>query len=201
MALMGVGVYRELAAMAGRKMHRVRRHRAGCVCWGGLQNQPRAVVFYEKHGRRHAHAVWSRIDAEEMKAVQLSFSKNKLQEVARELYIEHGWTMPRGFADKSLSDPRNFTLAEWQQAKRTGQDAGAMKAAMQDAWAISDSKEAFAHAMQERGFKVARGDRRGFVAVAKSCAPYDKTCLPLLKYSNIKKRQRKAWTHEQHHQH
>ncbi len=57
----------------------------------GLTGQPRAIVFHEKNGRRHAHAVWSRIDSEQMKAVQLSHSKTKLQEVARELYIERGW--------------------------------------------------------------------------------------------------------------
>ncbi|AVO51399.1 relaxase/mobilization nuclease domain-containing protein [Ectopseudomonas mendocina] len=28
----------------------------------GLDGQPRAVVFHEKEGRRHAHVVWSRID-------------------------------------------------------------------------------------------------------------------------------------------
>ena len=37
----------------------------------GLNNQPRAIVFHEKEGRRHAHAVWSRIKADEMKAVPL----------------------------------------------------------------------------------------------------------------------------------
>ena len=40
----------------------------------GLSGQPRAVVFHEKRGddgelRRHAHAVWSRIDVDDMKAV------------------------------------------------------------------------------------------------------------------------------------
>lgn len=34
-----------------------------------LQGQPRAVVFHEKHGRRHAHVVWSRINPETMQAV------------------------------------------------------------------------------------------------------------------------------------
>ncbi|MEM8579694.1 MAG: hypothetical protein AAGF50_00665 [Pseudomonadota bacterium] len=32
----------------------------------GLRGQPRAIVFHKKEGRRHAHAVWSRIDATEM---------------------------------------------------------------------------------------------------------------------------------------
>lgn len=32
----------------------------------GLEGQPRIVVFHEKEGRRHAHAVWSRIGALEL---------------------------------------------------------------------------------------------------------------------------------------
>ena len=136
----------------------------------GLSGQPRAVVFHEKRGddgelRRHAHAVWSRIDADEMKAVQLSHSKCKLNDVARDLYLEHGWKMPRGLAVSGERDPRNFTLAEWQQAKRIGKDPREIKAAFQDAWAVSDSKAAFTHALQERGYWLCRGDRRGYVAI------------------------------------
>lgn len=56
----------------------------------GLQDQPRAIVFHEKEGRRHAHAVWSRIDAAEMKAINLPHTKLKLRDVSRELYLEHG---------------------------------------------------------------------------------------------------------------
>jgi hypothetical protein len=131
----------------------------------GLTNQPRVIVFHEKEGRRHAHAVWSRIDVEEMKAVPLSFSHLKLQDLSRELYLEHGWRMPEGLADQSRSDPRNFTLDEWQQAKRQGHDPRAIKTALQDAWAISDNKAALVHALKERGYMLARGDRRGYVAV------------------------------------
>lgn len=131
----------------------------------GLSGQPRAIVFHEKEGRRHCHTVWSRIDRQEMKAIPLPYTKRKLQEIARELYLEHGWTMPRGFAKSQERDPHNFTLAEWQQAKRIGKDPRAIKAAFQDAWAISDSKTAFIHALEDRGFKIARGDRRSFVAL------------------------------------
>ena len=60
---------------------------------------------------------------------------------------------------------RNFTLAEWQQAKRSGQDPRTIKSAIQDAWAVSDSRASFDHALQEKGFWLARGDKRGFVAV------------------------------------
>ena len=136
----------------------------------GLIGQPRAIVFHEKRGsdgevRRHAHAVWCRIDPENMRAVQLSFTKRKLQELGRELYLEHGWQMPRGFVRSQDADPRNYTLAEWQQAKRAGKEPDKLKAMFQDCWAISDSQATFAHALNERGFILARGDRRGFIAV------------------------------------
>lgn len=136
----------------------------------GLTGQPRAIVFHEKRGadgevRRHAHAVWCRIDPENMRAVHLSFTKRKLQELGRELYLEHGWQMPRGFVRSQDADPRNYTLAEWQQAKRAGKEPDKLKAMFQDCWAISDSQATFAHALKERGYILARGDRRGFIAV------------------------------------
>ena len=51
----------------------------------GLDGQPRIVVFHEKEGRRHAHCVWSRIDAETMTARPLPFFKNRLREVSKDL--------------------------------------------------------------------------------------------------------------------
>jgi len=131
----------------------------------GLSDQPRAIVFHEKEGRRHAHCVWSRIDADEMKAINLPHYKLKLRDISRELYLEHQWKMPRGLANNAERDPLNFTLEEWQQAKRARVDARKVKEAIQDAWAISDSAQAFSHALRERGFWLARGDRRGHVAV------------------------------------
>ncbi|MEP0392645.1 MAG: relaxase/mobilization nuclease domain-containing protein [Erythrobacter sp.] len=98
----------------------------------GLAGQPRAIVLHEKDGRRHAHAVWSRIDAETMTARRMDYSREPMQEVARELYREHGWQMLEGFADRSKSDPRNFTLEQWQQAMRIGKDAGQVKESLGD---------------------------------------------------------------------
>lgn len=132
----------------------------------GLAGQPRVVVFHEKEGRRHAHAVWSRIDADTMTAINLPFYKNKLRDLSRELYIENGWKMPRGLMNSREADPRNFTLAEWHQAKRAGRDARDIKGMMQECWAVSDSKAAFMQALKARGFSLAQGDRRSHVALS-----------------------------------
>lgn len=138
----------------------------------GLTGQARVIVFHEKQGRRHAHCVWSRINVEKMTAVHLPHTKRKLVALTRDIFIEREWKMPDGLIDKTLRNPKNFTYAQWQQAKRIGKDPRAIKAALQDAWAISDSKAAFIHALDERGFKLARGDKRGFVVIDHRMEPY-----------------------------
>ncbi|MFQ5444552.1 MAG: relaxase, partial [Nitrospinales bacterium] len=77
----------------------------------------------------------------------------------------YGWTMPRGLMDSQCRNPTNFSLAEWQQAKRLKEDPKILKSLFQDCWAVSDSRKAFSQALEEHGFYLARGDRRGFVAV------------------------------------
>lgn len=131
----------------------------------GLTGQPRVIVFHEKQGRRHAHAIWSRIDADTMTARPLPFFKMKLREISKELYLEHGWQMPRGLLDSKERDPRNFDLAEWQQAKRMGRDPTHLKTTIQECWTVSDSSAAFTNALERRGLYLARGDRRAHVAV------------------------------------
>jgi len=135
----------------------------------GLSDQPRAIVFHEKQGRRHCHAVWSRIDTQEMKAIPLPYTKFKLMDISRELYIEHGWTMPRGMMNSEQRDPNNFTLSQWQQAKRVGKNPREIKRVFRDCWAVSDSKNGFEQALKERGYRLAKGDRRGFVALDHRC--------------------------------
>ncbi|WP_431284508.1 relaxase/mobilization nuclease domain-containing protein [Humitalea sp. 24SJ18S-53] len=131
----------------------------------GLDNQPRAIIFHEKEGRRHAHCVWSRIDAQTMTARPVSFFKNKLMEVSRGLYLDHGWQMPNGIAAKGDRNPTNFTLAEWQQAKRQGMDPRWTKEAVQACWKQSDNRQSFERSLQARGFFLAKGDKRGFVVL------------------------------------
>jgi len=131
----------------------------------GLDDQPRAIVFHEKDGRRHAHVVWSRIDVERMRAINLSHYKLHLRDVSRELFRTHGWDMPKGLRDWRERDPLSFTREEWQQARRAGLDPKHIKALFQRAWERSDSGASFAQALKERGFTLARGDRRGVVAV------------------------------------
>lgn len=131
----------------------------------GLEGQPRAVITHEKEGRLHTHVVWSRIDAERMRAINLPFYKTRLKELARELYLDHDWTLPDGLRRDGGKSPLNFTLDEWQRAKRLDLDPREIKQSIQDAWKQSDNQQAFAASLIERGYVLARGDRRGFVAL------------------------------------
>jgi Ti-type conjugative transfer relaxase TraA len=131
----------------------------------GLDGQPRAIVFHEKNGRRHCHVVWSRIDIEKMKAIQMSHDREKLTSLSRELFLEYGWDMPRGLKERGARDPLNYDHAQYQQANRVGKDPAQIKADIQAAWNASDSRKALEHALSERGYYLAQGDRRGFVVV------------------------------------
>ena len=117
----------------------------------GLQGQPRALVVHEKNGRRHLHAVWSRIDAESMKAINLPFYKSRLNHLSHELFLDHGWELPDGFKSRYWKNPLNFTLADWQQAKRIGLDPREIKQVFRDALERSDDLKSFAAALEEHG--------------------------------------------------
>lgn len=153
----------------------------------GLQGQPRAIVFHEKEGRRHAHVVWSRIDSERMKAVNMPHFKRKLQDVSRQLYREHGWDMPRGLKAGAQRDPLNFTRSEWEQAKQAKQDPKALKAMFQQCWERADSGKAYAQALAQQGYTLAQGDRRAFVAV-----DFRGQVYAVAKWSNVKTREVRA---------
>jgi len=131
----------------------------------GLSGQPRAVVLHEKCGRLHAHAVWSRIDCASLKAVPMSFFKTRLAALSKTLFLDHGWELPAGHKQNGWKSPDNFTLAEWQQAKRIDLDPRELKALFRRAWSQSRDLPTFRSALAAKGYFLARGDRRTFVAV------------------------------------
>ena len=153
----------------------------------GLEGQPRALVFHEKEGRMHAHAVWSRIDASSMTAINLPHFKRKLTALSRDLFLEHDWQLPEGLRHDGGKNPLNFTLAEWQQSKRMGCDPREVKAVFQEAWAQSDSLKGMSAALAERGYFMAQGDRRGFVGV-----DLESKVFALAKYAGVKSSEAKA---------
>ncbi len=134
-----------------------------------LVDQPRIIVFHEKNGRRHCHVVWSRLmysaHTHHMISIRMSHFKLKLMEVSRLLFLKYGWKMPEGMKRAADRSPWHLTREEHRQAVRLSQDSQTLKMLFKSAWEQSDSKETFIRALEERGFLLARGDRRGFIAL------------------------------------
>jgi hypothetical protein len=114
---------------------------------------------------RAAHVVWSRIDADTLTARNMPHYKNRLKALSRELFLHHDWDLPDGLRRDGGRSPFNFTLAEWQQAKRLKLDPREIKQSFREAWERSDDMKSFTHALEDRGYFLCRGDRRGFVAL------------------------------------
>lgn len=136
----------------------------------GLQGQPRAVVFHVKEGRMHAHAVWSRIDGLEMKAIHMAHDRRKLCDMACVLAEKFGHELPEGL--KAWKDKQGFvkdklepTLAESAMADRTGISPEERRAEITAAYKAADSAASFVNALQDKGYVLAKGDRRSFVVV------------------------------------
>lgn len=130
-----------------------------------LVDQPRVVIFHEKEGRRHAHCVWSRIDVGEMKSINISHPKLKLKTIGKDIFLENGWDLPKGYIDYKYTSPLNFTRAEWEKAQRTGQHPNDIKRSIQEAWSISDNRASFESALEERGYFLAQGNKKRFVVL------------------------------------
>ncbi|SDE47956.1 relaxase/mobilization nuclease domain-containing protein [Ruegeria marina] len=124
----------------------------------GLAGQPRAVVFHIKHGREHCHVVWSRIDAQQGKAVHLAYDKQKLMMVTREFAREHGLSLPKGY-ERGTESGRQATLYEMHQQRETGISKQDRIDQITAAWRTADSPKAFVGALADQGYILATGNR------------------------------------------
>ncbi len=147
----------------------------------GLNGQSRAIVLHTKEGRTHAHAVWSRISLETMKAIKLDYPKRKLNGLALDLFIQHGWEIPAGFIEGQESDPMNYTYEEYQEAKRGKRQPKHLKQHVKASWNCSDNRQSFEAALERSGLFLAQGDRRGFV-----CVDYEGNIYSLSRWSGVK---------------
>ena len=171
----------------------------------GLADHARAVVFHEKNGREHAHVVYSRMHlsthydvgakvGEErptpiVKAKNMGFHKMRLREISQDLHKELGIPLPDGLKNSQDRDPLNFGIAEWQQAKRLGEDPRDIKRIIGEAYQFADGAQAFNAALETHAMQLARGDRRGFVVLHHSGET-----LPLHRFLGAKQKDiRAAW--------
>lgn len=169
----------------------------------GLADHPRAVVFHEKNGREHAHVVYGRIYASHTyelgdkagqpraepiaKAKNMDFFKERLRTISQELHREFGLAVPDGLKNRQERDPLNFGIAEWQQAKRLGEDPRNLKKLIGEAYEFSDNAQSFNAALEQHAMQLARGDKRGFVVIHHSGE-----ALPLHRFLGVKQKDIRA---------
>lgn len=136
----------------------------------GLAEQPRAIVFHVKHGRDHCHVVWSRIDTEKMRAVQLSHDRQKLRTVARDFARDLGLELPHGMKknrgqDRYEDRKKQSGHAERQQEDRTGITKEQRQRDITEAWSQSKTGKAFIKALEQQGYGLAQGTKRAYVVI------------------------------------
>jgi len=134
----------------------------------GLTGQPRVVVVHEKKDREHCHIVWSRIDLDRMAAISDSHNYRKHEEVARALEKEFGFERVQGAHVERDGKPRpdrTPSHREMLQADRTGLSPQQAKELMTGIWNTTKNGKEFQTALADKGWILARGDRRDFVAI------------------------------------
>jgi len=130
----------------------------------GFENQPRAMVLHEFKGREHMHLVYSRID-EDGKAITDSWNYLHHEKAAREIERELGLEHTQGvFIGREGPRPeRTPSHDSMQQGERTKIDPRTVKAEVLEIHQSADSPRAFVAGLEDAGYTLAQGDKRGYV--------------------------------------
>jgi len=134
----------------------------------GLNGQPRVVVEHVKDGRPHRHVVWSRIDLARNRAISDSHNFRKHEECSRALEREFGHAPVQGAhveRNGRKRPDRTPSHDEMQQAARTGIDPCQAREQITGLWRSTVTGQEFAAALDQAGWILARGDRRGHVVI------------------------------------
>jgi hypothetical protein len=138
----------------------------------GLTGHARFIVEHWKKKRTHRHVVWLRIAISGMRAVEMTDDYEKHQATARQLEREFGLQRGRSVLGKhKLRGGRPARRPQsWEtfRGQKSGVDPQAMTAHITALYSGSDNAEAFARALTEHGYQLAKGDRRDFCVVDKA---------------------------------
>ena len=128
----------------------------------GLDGQPYFLVEHDKDGRSpHFHCIVLRVDLDTGKAI--SDSHNYAIHMRTADQLEQRFEQERTRRGRG-PDGRNPKGYEVQRGKETGIDPKDVAAELKELWQEADTGQAFAAALDERGYILADGDR-GFVVI------------------------------------
>jgi hypothetical protein len=129
----------------------------------GLEGHQRVVVEHEKEGRIHRHAVWNRVCVETLRVADMGGNWRIHTATAREL--EERFDLTPTPTPAALDRKPALELWEIRAAERSGIAPADIKAELTELWNAADSGKAFAAAIEERGYILAKGDRRDFCVI------------------------------------
>jgi hypothetical protein len=134
----------------------------------GFQQQPRVAVLHQYKGREHLHLVYSRLNGDG-KALSDSWNYLHHEKAARAIEKDLGLEKTQGALYQRKGSPRPERTAERgaiQQGERTKHDPKAVKAEISALYQASGGNaHSFLSSLQERGYRLALGDRRALVLV------------------------------------
>jgi hypothetical protein len=131
----------------------------------GFQGQARAVALH--HGGpegNHLHIAWNRINLDTMKAIDPGLYKLKMKAEARLIERDFGLRQLDGGPNPDRLT-KTAKQPEFQQSRRLDTDLDAIRNGIRQAWDASDGGPALQAAIAERGWILARGDRREFLVI------------------------------------
>lgn len=137
----------------------------------GMGDHPRAIVVHEGGKNPHAHVVFQRTDADTMTLWDDGYNYLKHEKASarmeREFAHEHvaGKHAKRDRQKQPELPKQEATQADHQQAARTELTVDERKAQVTALRAASDNAQSFKNALQDAGYILAKGDKRGLVIV------------------------------------
>jgi hypothetical protein len=147
----------------------------------GLEGHQRIVVEHEKEGRVHRHLVWNRVDVETMRVADMGGNYYTHQRTARELEERFDLARNKSLHGERRPEGRPSRAPEmWEQDSKIDRDKA--RADLTEAWRSTDSGKAFQAAIEEKGYILANGDRRAFVAVDTDGKPHSLAQTHLARY-------------------
>ena len=130
-----------------------------------LAGHQRIVVEHVKHGRRHWHAIWNRVDAETLKITDITGNYAIHARTAREL--EQAFGLRPTPSPDGKRRPRE-KLWERRAEEESGITRGKVTADLTRCWQETKTGREFRDAIERAGYLLARGDRRDFCVVDQS---------------------------------
>lgn len=144
-----------------------------------FDGQDRVIVLHTlKDGSTHAHAVWSRVDAERGRVISNSWDAIQWHKTARALEKEFGLQQLQSRVPAEVMEKYSRSQVQASRARQIeasgGRDLAVIKAEVNYCWAQSASGRAFKEQLAQMGYQLQQGERSAYVVIDQATGkPYN----------------------------